>query len=218
MDVRVMRPSDIPAVQLANLTNLPENYFLKYYLYHALSWPQLSHVAIDTSSPPSNPKIVGYVLAKIDEDNPRTGHITSLSVMRTHRRLGLAEKLMKQATRAMREYHSARDVSLHVRCSNEAAIGLYTGRLGFTRDRVEKGYYADGEDAWCMRLEIEDEDDEADGVSVGEDDHGEVGDEGRQSKGQKKNERKRKVKMGRGLGVGELVEKDDSQREKTTSS
>jgi hypothetical protein len=30
-------------------------------------------------------------------DGVQHGHITSLSVMRTHRRLGLAEKLMKQS-------------------------------------------------------------------------------------------------------------------------
>ena len=47
MDVRLLRPSDIPHVQLANITNLPENYFCKYYLYHAMSWPQLSYVAVD---------------------------------------------------------------------------------------------------------------------------------------------------------------------------
>jgi hypothetical protein len=44
-----MKPSDIPHVQQANITNLPENYFLKYYLYHALAWPQLSYVAVDVS-------------------------------------------------------------------------------------------------------------------------------------------------------------------------
>jgi hypothetical protein len=44
-----MKPSDIPLVQQANITNLPENYFLKYYLYHALAWPQLSYVAVDVS-------------------------------------------------------------------------------------------------------------------------------------------------------------------------
>lgn len=51
MDIRVLRPDDIPHVQLANITNLPENYFCKYYLYHALSWPQLSYVAVDVSAP-----------------------------------------------------------------------------------------------------------------------------------------------------------------------
>lgn len=104
MDIRVLQPSDIPHVQLANITNLPENYFCKYYLYHALSWPQLSYVAVDLSrssgSSGEPPKIVGYVLAKMEEepaDGVQHGHITSLSVMRTHRRLGLAEKLMRQS-------------------------------------------------------------------------------------------------------------------------
>lgn len=77
---------------------------MKYYLYHALSWPQLSYVAVDVSRPQKSPydypRIVGYVLAKMEEDPPdgvQHGHITSLSVMRTHRRLGIAEKLMKQS-------------------------------------------------------------------------------------------------------------------------
>ena len=99
MDIRLLRASDIPHVQQTNITNLPENYFLKYYLYHALSWPQLSFVAVDLSHPDqSPPKIVGYVLSKMEEepaDGIQHGHITSLSVMRTHRRLGLAEKLMR---------------------------------------------------------------------------------------------------------------------------
>ena len=110
MDIRRLEARDIPLIQHANLENLPENYFMKYYLYHALSWPQLSYVAVDVSRPPRTPydypKIVGYVLAKMEEepaDGVPHGHITSLSVMRTHRRLGIAEKLMRQS----REYFRA---------------------------------------------------------------------------------------------------------------
>ena len=110
MDIRLLRSSDIPLIQHANLENLPENYFMKYYLYHALSWPQLSFVAVDVSRPKKTPydypKIVGYVLAKMEEepaDGVPHGHITSLSVMRTHRRLGIAEKLMRQS----RQYSSS---------------------------------------------------------------------------------------------------------------
>jgi len=51
MDIRLLHPSDIPQVQQTNITNLPENYFCKYYMYHALSWPQLSYVAVDVSIP-----------------------------------------------------------------------------------------------------------------------------------------------------------------------
>lgn len=108
MDIRLLTSADLPLIQHANLENLPENYFLKYYLYHALSWPQLSFVAVDASRPRSSPyeypKIVGYVLAKMEEepaDGVPHGHITSLSVMRTHRRLGIAEKLMRQSRESL---------------------------------------------------------------------------------------------------------------------
>jgi N-alpha-acetyltransferase 10/11 len=32
-------------MQTTNLWCLPENYQMKYYMYHYLSWPQLLHVA-----------------------------------------------------------------------------------------------------------------------------------------------------------------------------
>lgn len=71
--------------------------------------------------------IVGYVLAKMEEeaDDEPHGHITSLAVKRSYRRLGLAQKLMDQTARAMVETFNARYVSLHVRVSNRAALNLY---------------------------------------------------------------------------------------------
>ncbi|EDP43882.1 hypothetical protein MGL_2095 [Malassezia globosa CBS 7966] len=66
---------------------------MRYYFYHALTWPQLSYVAEDEKG-----KIVGYILGKMDEepqDGIPNGHVTSISVLRSHRRLGLANKLMK---------------------------------------------------------------------------------------------------------------------------
>lgn len=59
-----------------------------------------TQVSRPQKTPYDPPKIVGYVLAKMEEepaDGIPHGHITSLSVMRTHRRLGLAEKLMRQS-------------------------------------------------------------------------------------------------------------------------
>ena len=62
-------------------------------MYHYLSWPQLIHVAENHKG-----QIVGYVLAKMEEDaKPPHGHITSLAVLRTHRKCGIATDLMKQA-------------------------------------------------------------------------------------------------------------------------
>lgn len=89
---------DLLAMQNCNLHNLPENYSLVFWLYHFTTWPALSYVAEDTSGGPGKRKIVGYVLGKMEEnpgkDGPH-GHVTSLSVLRSYRRLGIAHKLMK---------------------------------------------------------------------------------------------------------------------------
>ncbi|KAG8677385.1 N-terminal acetyltransferase A complex catalytic subunit ard1 [Fusarium poae] len=227
MDIRLLTNADLPLIQHANLENLPENYFLKYYLYHALSWPQLSYVAVDVSRPKKDPyeypKIVGYVLAKMEEepsDGIPHGHITSLSVMRTHRRLGIAEKLMRQSQLAMVETFQAKYVSLHVRVSNAAARHLYENTLGFTNEKTESKYYADGEDAFCMRLDLGDIKKQADAAAAAEDEEaadegdavGEVGRDPEAGKDKEEGgERKIKVAVGRGLGVGSLVEKDESK-------
>ncbi|KAA0195392.1 Acetyltransferase complex ARD1 subunit B [Fasciolopsis buskii] len=123
-----------------NLDCLPENYQMKYYFYHGLSWPQLSFVAETDDK-----EIVG-------EENPEDvpyGHITSLAVKRPYRRLGIAQTLMNLASRAMVENFHARYVSLHVRKSNRAALTLYKNVAD-----VEPKYYADGEDAYAMKRDL----------------------------------------------------------------
>uniref|UniRef100_A0A8D2DVA6 N-terminal amino-acid N(alpha)-acetyltransferase NatA n=1 Tax=Sciurus vulgaris TaxID=55149 RepID=A0A8D2DVA6_SCIVU len=151
MNIRNARPEDLMNMQHCNLLCLPENYQMKYYFYHGLSWPQLSYIAEDEDG-----KIVGYVLAKMEEDPDDVphGHITSLAVKRSHRRLGLAQKLMDQASRAMIENFSAKYVSLHVRKSNRAALHLYSNTLNFQVSEVEPKYYADGEDAYAMKRDL----------------------------------------------------------------
>eukprot|EP00959_Pyramimonas_sp_CCMP1952_P077732 1624887-Pyramimonas_sp.AAC.1 len=170
--IRQATVDDLLAMQSANLWCLPENYQIlrptlqmKYYFYHVLSWPQLLYVAEDF-----NKEIVGYVLAKMEEDaDIPHGHITSLAVLRTHRKLGIASKLMTSAQRAMVEVRFCLDfsdgwetnplalvfdaeyVSLHVRKSNRAALHLYQQTLGYEVNDIEAKYYADHEDAYDMR-------------------------------------------------------------------
>jgi len=120
-----------------------------------MTWPQISFVAEDNQG-----RIVGYVLAKIEEPpeddkiSEIYGHVNSISVLRSHRRLGLAKKLMLLSQEAMASIYNASYVSLHVRKSNKAAIALYRDTLGFEVAKVEKAYYGDGEDAFSMRLSL----------------------------------------------------------------
>jgi hypothetical protein len=86
---------------------------------------------------------------------PPHGHITSLAVLRTHRKCGIATKLMKQAHARMQESFGAVYCSLHVRYTNMAAFHLYSQTLGYKIDDIEKGYYADGEDAYAMKCTFE---------------------------------------------------------------
>ena len=66
VSIRRATVDDLLKMQQTNLLCLPEDYQFKFYIYHYLSWPALLHVAED-----HNGKIVGYVLAKLeDEDLP----------------------------------------------------------------------------------------------------------------------------------------------------
>jgi ribosomal protein S18 acetylase RimI-like enzyme len=97
-----------------------------------MSWPSLLYVAEADDG-----KIVGYVMAKMEDDNEEKegavahGHITSISVLRSHRKLGIATKLMKASEYAMMTIYDAEYCSLHVRVGNKAAFGLYKDVLGF---------------------------------------------------------------------------------------
>lgn len=87
-------------------------------------------------------------------------------MLRNYRRLGLANKLMqlsrmllptpvsrtceplqltlrlRWAEQAMRTTYNAAYVSLHVRETNRAALGLYKDTLGFKVIKIEKSYCA----------------------------------------------------------------------------
>jgi len=71
--------------------------------------------------------VVGYVLAKMEEeesDTEKHGHVTSLSVLRTHRKCGLATALMNSSHTRMKEAFNANFSALHVRETNQAAFHL----------------------------------------------------------------------------------------------
>ena len=155
VDIRQATMKDMLQMQQTNLLNLPENYSFMYYLYHGLSWPHILHVAVSEEG-----KIVGYVLAKLedDDDNKKKkdveAHITSLSVLRTHRKLGLATKLMRAAHNQMIKVFGCTRCSLRVRVTNRAAITLYQDILGYRIHDIEKEYYADKENASDMQIDL----------------------------------------------------------------
>ena len=106
--IRPAETTDLLEMQHCNLYNLPENYNLRYWLYHMASHPALPQVAVDELTG----KVVGYVLGKMEDDGATEkdfakgkmphGHITSISVLREYRKLGIATKLMRACHVAMK--------------------------------------------------------------------------------------------------------------------
>jgi len=88
-------------------------------------------------------KIISYIIIRplVDEV-----HILNLATHSSHKRKGMARKLLKHA---IDNLISGKLLLLEVRNSNEAARKLYEG-FGFQVLYKRKGYYADGEDALVM--------------------------------------------------------------------
>jgi len=163
-------------MQRCNLECLPENYNSQFYCSHLRQWPELAVIAEDVSELPQDqagfslssfpnvePKIVAYVLGKIEtrpvvkygnadyskEQVETLGHVTSLAVQDGFRRLGLAQAMMSQLHHHL-QHQGIKHCGLHVRTSNEAACRLYQ-RDGYDIAQVIPSYYQDGEDAFFMR-------------------------------------------------------------------
>jgi ribosomal-protein-alanine N-acetyltransferase len=92
--------------------------------------------------------IVGFLLAWSVADEL---HLLELASHPEHRRQGFARALLSALIARAREQQK-RLLLLEVRCSNQAAIGLYES-AGFQKTGVRRGYYSDtGEDAVEMRI------------------------------------------------------------------
>jgi len=153
--IRRFREEDLPSVIHINRSCLPENYTPDFFIYHFREFPEGFLVA------EMNGVIVGYIMSRIDRGFSyyshsttvsEKGHVISLAVMPRARRRGIAEKLLRKAIEALRS-KGVKEVYLEVRISNIPAINLYR-KLGFKIAKRIPRYYADGEDAYVMLLQM----------------------------------------------------------------
>ncbi len=98
----------------------------------------------------SGGKVAGYAVGVIR--HRRLGHVISVAVAGGMRKRGIGEGLMRALLERLIA-EGAEAVQLEVRESNAAAIRLYE-RLNFRCKKRIKRYYADGESALVMRLDI----------------------------------------------------------------
>ena len=152
--LRKFTVDDLQDVIRINRVCLPENYTDFFFLDLYRRFPETFIVAEE------NGEIAGYIMCRIEfglsdfgfSGLIKKGHIVSVAVMPQHRRKGIGQALITEALNGMRHY-GAKQCFLEVRVTNDPAISLYK-KLGFKITRTIHGYYADGEDAYVMSMEI----------------------------------------------------------------
>lgn len=150
--IRRFRPEDLNQVMYINKVCLPENYSTYFFIDLYTNFPETFIVAEEDN------KVVGYIMCRIESGFSgfslmKRGHIISIAVLPGYRRKGIGEALLREALQAMVNYYGVKECYLEVRVSNSPAINLYK-KIGFKIERTIRGYYADGENAYLMRIKI----------------------------------------------------------------
>ncbi|WP_396611559.1 ribosomal protein S18-alanine N-acetyltransferase [Haloferax sp. S1W] len=99
-------------------------------------------------------EVLGFVVGDVMPNHGNDiGHVKDLAVRPDARGQGLGRRLLATALTKM-AMTGAAVVKLEVRVSNETAVELYRS-VGFRPARRAPGYYANGEDAYIMVLDID---------------------------------------------------------------
>jgi ribosomal-protein-alanine N-acetyltransferase len=151
-NIRKFKPEDLSQVIYINQVCLPENYSTYFFMELYNNFPETFIVAEDGE------KVVGYIMCRIESGFSglgliKRGHVVSIAVLPGYRRRGIGEKLLREALHAMVAHYNVKECYLEVRVSNTPAINLYS-KIGFRIDKIIRGYYADGENAYLMRIKL----------------------------------------------------------------
>jgi ribosomal-protein-alanine acetyltransferase len=97
-----------------------------------------------------NGEVVGFALGRIDVARGTPyGHILTIEVLPSHRRKGIAEKLLKDLEALFKE-KGAKESRLEVREDNAAAISLYQ-KLGYNQVGKLERYYGDAHGSYLKK-------------------------------------------------------------------
>lgn len=95
-------------------------------------------------------QVAGYIIYWVLFDECQ---ILNVVVDLPFRGVGMAKKMIRQAAKAALQ-KGIKKISLEVRKSNAAAIQLYQG-LHFVITQVRRNFYSNGEDAYQMTLQLD---------------------------------------------------------------
>ncbi len=142
MDTRVVEKNDVEGAMIVEkLTREIFPRFIVWTWESVLSYINRGSkvfVGYDGNKP------VGFIfLRKFHED---FWELTLIGVLDNHRGKGIGKSLLKEALKTIKG-----EIHLHVQTHNTTAISLYE-KFGFQKEKLIKGFYSDGSDAYLMIL------------------------------------------------------------------
>lgn len=148
--LRSYQPSDIDALYALDVVCFEEPFRFTRAAMRSFAASPRAHVVIAEQ----DGAVVGFCIAHVERmRSQRVGYIVTLDVAPSHRRQGLAQRMM-QAIEAACAAQRCELLALHVYVGNEAAIEFYR-RCGFAYVTRVTEFYGVGLDAsvWHKRIE-----------------------------------------------------------------
>ena len=143
---------DLENVKQLNEKELPEDYPFFFYKSILENFPEAFLVACKKHDPNY---ILGYIMWRIEKVPSKNslrlinkGHLVSIAVIESYRRMGIASALLSKSMPEILNQNITEYV-LEVRISNHQAVSLYQN-FNFKTEGVKKKYYKDGENAFYM--------------------------------------------------------------------
>ncbi len=146
------------SIEDASIQHLDKLYEIEMECFQAEAFTkmQIAHLLTDYNSiglvAKINSTIVGFVISMVyAERTALSGHILTIDVSPAYRKKGIAQKLLQEIEKTLKE-KGVRTSYLEVREDNIAALRLYQ-KLGYKKVARLKGYYRDA-NGICLRKEL----------------------------------------------------------------
>ncbi|HME11592.1 MAG TPA: N-acetyltransferase [Candidatus Acidoferrum sp.] len=149
VQLRPYAPSDFDKLYTLDHQCFPRGIaYSQRMLAYFLRMPQ-GHCIVAADGAEADAEIVAFLIT--EEDAP-LGHILTLDVAGSHRRLGLGTQLLARGEEEMAA-RGVREVLLETGIDNQAGVAFWQ-RHGYRTEDILKGYYLGRLDAYRMRKKI----------------------------------------------------------------
>ena len=149
---------------------LSEPYPIYTYMYFLDLFPDCTILCYDKNKKDENNEyyVAGAVVGNINrKPNKVQGYIAMLAVEEEYRKKGLGRKMVELLMNTFKKSYRVNEMSIETEVDNYAALGLYES-FGFVRTKMYINYYFNSNNAYKLKLYVDNNDYNDDDVEQNE--------------------------------------------------